>query len=87
MSTKSKCAIAGLGMIVAGASMALGFLSTTTLILGSLFIGIGICILLFIGTWDLGGQAAEFMHKHSASASKYEVDLGMTWDENGRKGN
>lgn len=87
MSTKSKCAIAGLGMIGSGITMAVLFFSTTTLVLGSLFIGIGICMLLFLGTWEVGGWANEFVHKHSADTSKYEVDLNMTWDKDGRKGN
>jgi len=85
MSSKSKWAIAGLGMMATGATAAIGFFSTTTLILGSLFVGIGMCILLFLGTWEVGGWGAEFVRKHNDQLSKYEIDEKMTWDENGRK--
>jgi len=86
MNTKSKCTITGLGMIVAGATLTIGFYSITNLVLGSLSVAIGMCILMFLGTWEIGGMASEFVHKHSDSKSTYDVELGLTWDKDGRKG-
>ena len=84
MSTKTICAMTGLGMIVAGATMAVGWFNTYTFLIGSLLVGGGIALILLLGTIGVAKWGSDLIDeaKHD---NEYEFDMKDGWDEDGRK--
>ena len=85
MSSKAKWAVAGLGMMVTGTTVCIGWFSTSTLVLGSLLVGGGLCMLLFLGTMNIANWAETFVRKHDDTHPKFDIDRKLTWDDDGRK--
>ena len=84
MSSKSKLAVAGLGMVIAGATMAIGWVNTYTFLIGSLLCGGGIALIILLGTVDVAKWGSNLLDeaKHD---NEYEFDMKGGWDEDGRK--
>ena len=84
MSSKSKLAVAGLGMIVAGATITVGWFNTYTFIIGSLLCGGGVALILLLGTINVAKWGSDLLDeaKHD---TEYTYDHKLTWDEDGRK--
>ena len=85
MSTKGKLAVAGLGMIVAGATMTVGWFNTYTLLIGSLLCGGGVALLLLLGTIDVAKWGSNIVDGFDDQNPKYTYDSKLTWDDDGRK--
>ena len=85
MSSKSKLAVAGLGMIAVGSISTVAWFNTYTFIIGSLLVGGGIALILLLGTIDVAKWGSDVVDGFDDQNPKYTHESKLTWDEDGRK--